>query len=172
MDPKTTQEHMRAFGMIANRWAVHEVQLMWILGGMLKLDEAGTMVTFGRMQYPGKRDTYLGLIDTFDYRKGIKTKARELIGALRGSFLLRNDVCHCMWTDGDKPGTIRPIQIQNDRGKVKLTGLAVEGRSLPIRDYTAPQLFQEVAKISKASWELAQFAREHLGYQPEWWPEA
>jgi hypothetical protein len=106
-----TDEHAKYFGHIINIFARIETQMMVCAAGILNTDLATAYILMADTHYRQKRQTLLHLNITLGingYREPELTAILDGIHKLSG---LRNAIAHNTWVKGNRPNSIKPMQL-------------------------------------------------------------
>ncbi len=74
------------------------------------------------------------------------------MGDWSGSNTLRNTIAHSRWTDGDRPGSIKPRGLDIRQGHARFVGESEQERS-----YTAGELNTALAQLASVNERLKRF---------------
>lgn len=142
-DIVVTQEHAVHFGFIINIFAKIELQMMIAAAGLLDSDLGTAVILMGDMNYRTKRQTLNHLNTTIGVEGNVDRRLTEILNDLDAMSSLRNSIAHSTWTTAQRPGAIKPMQL-NIRAPVPKP----LGHHHNEKSYTAVELRAEAIKLN------------------------
>jgi hypothetical protein len=115
-----TVNHHRLFGCIIDAFARIEVGLQATIALISDIDLGKISVLTRGLSYTAKRDTLYSYMEIAEIADPIKSQIKSFFDAAHEYSGLRNHIAHSIWTEGTRPGSIKPrsIKIQGGKGKV------------------------------------------------------
>jgi hypothetical protein len=141
-----TPEHARYFGHIINIFARIEHQMMVCVAGMLDSDLATAHILMADTHYRQKQQIVRHLNTTLGINGHVNQDLIAVLDDLHKLSSLRNAIAHCIWTKGNRPGTIKPMQLNLRAKEPKPLGHQHNERG-----YTSDELKAEANKLEAIS---------------------
>lgn len=149
--PVPSKEHLNAFGSLIHHYASVETGLKIVLAGVLNVRLRLILIMtepYGALDlrrvakaiakehnWPGKS------LDTFV----------QIVGDVKPISPLRNYIAHCRWTEGTRPGAIKPRRVDIREEKARYFGDEDDER-----DWTAKEIQAEADKLITINARLVQ----------------
>ena len=146
--------HLLAFGRIIHRYAAVESGVKIALSGILRIPLAEAMITF---------EPY-GALDLKNVARSIakerlKSELVEPFVCIVGDWFalngLRNTIAHSRWTEGARPGSIKPRSVNIREGRARWVGDGEEET-----DYTVEELNLKADSLHAVNERLKKFLHE------------
>lgn len=147
--PLISHDHLYLFGGITHLYAMAELNLKFVLAGILKVDLSTIMILTEPYSSHQLRNVLSSLIKNpgvIPKTLGPKNYERlvGLIGQFKSFGALRNNIAHNHWTAGKRPGSIKPMRLDIQSGKAKHIGVDDTEK-----DYTVSDLRKEAESLEK-----------------------
>lgn len=149
-----TREHYAAFGMVTHLASALDALLDQIIVAMTKSAFEPAfypLLTF--LSAKDKRDYINAMVKISAWPPEVVKSLNKLMDRTKSAFELRNAIAHCVWKKGRRKDTIKPISL-SARGVMKFLGSGHNER-----EWTAPELIVEAAKIHQIGIDLKEFMR-------------
>ena len=117
-----TLEHMKWFGVIITNFARAELVIQQVLSAVHKHDIGPTMILTAGLGYTGKRDALLASLRAVNIPEAHRERIRWYLGEVHKHSGTRNNIAHAFWTNGTRPGSIKPHQLKVRGGALGLFG--------------------------------------------------
>jgi len=149
-----TDAHLLAFGRIMHHYALCETGIKITVSAILNIPVSEAVIVLE----PG------GATDLKNVAKSLaKAKLKPafaetfccIVGDWGGYNSLRNLIAHSAWTDGVRPGSIKPRRVSIREGRALFTGDEEDEK-----DYTAPELEKAAREIALINYRNAKFLDE------------
>ena len=150
-----TKEHALWFGFIISLFARFESHLNIAVAGILNTDVATGAILIGDMSYRQKRQTVKHLNSTIGVNGHFNKDLVEALDDAHQHSSLRNWIAHATWVRGQRPNSIKPMQLRL-RGKAP-DPIGVDEEE---RDYTAKELKAAAKDLDAAGLKLMRVLRE------------
>jgi len=137
-----TSNHILAFGGITYNYAKIEGALEIIISDMLNIDVGTTVIITEPYSSLDLRNVIKALNKLIALPNNLNEELAQIVGDLQSFGSLRNNIAHNTWTDGDRPGSIKPMRMNIRSGKPVPTGHE-EGE----QDHTADELQNKVNEL-------------------------
>ena len=147
-----TDEHYAAFGRIVNTMAEIDAVLDGIIVAMAK----GTMEVLPLLPMvssKSKGDYIILAMGKEGLSLELIQELEKLMDRVRTAHVLRDQIAHCIWTWGTKPGKIKPC-VMSAR-----TGLKMRGTEPNEKQWTADELNAEAQRYRELGHDLASFMK-------------
>ena len=154
-----TQEQFAQFGKIIHNWALLELQLLFVIGHLMRAQEDHTLFALYEAGFDQKRNLFEALIDG-TYQKPIQKRARGFTERMADLYKVRNWIGHCMWRQ-PKPDQLIPYVLKT-RNKLKVSGL-----NMPEEPFTMIRLTSTADEIMMLTRGFLLFAARDLGFITE-----
>ena len=136
-----SQGHLLEFGRVVHNFATVETGIKIALSGILQIDLAAALIVLEPCSAGNLKNIAKSLA-----KDRLKPKLAEQLCCIVGDWSatsgLRNDIAHSRWTDGDRPGSIKPRGLSIQEGRVKYIGDDEKEKS-----YTVSELQAEAEKL-------------------------
>lgn len=106
-----TNEFAMFFGLIISIFATIEHQMMICAAGILGCDLATAYILMNDTHYRQKQQTLRHLNTTRGINGYINQELIAILDELHNQSKLRNWICHAIWTTGNLPNSIKPMQL-------------------------------------------------------------
>lgn len=106
-----TPDHATQFGFIINIFAKLEIHMQTAAAGILNTDLATAIILMGGTPYRQKQQTLRHLNQTIGVNGHIDQDLIAILDDLKKFSILRNQIAHCLWVSGRRPGMIKPMQL-------------------------------------------------------------
>ena len=117
-----TEDHAMYFGIIISIFAKLEHKVYIAGAGMLNSDLGTAYILLGTMPYSQKRQTLVHLNTTLGVNGCTSADLRIILERIDKHSTLRNLIAHALWTEGSRPGSIKPMQIRLRSDTLKAIG--------------------------------------------------
>jgi hypothetical protein len=150
-----TDEHYAAFGRIINTIADIDGLLDNIIVTIVQGKQKEVVLPLLTMLSSKSKIDYIVAMgkEGATMSPNAINELEKLMDRVRKAHNLRNQIAHCTWMRGTKPGTIKPL-VMSARNVLKLLGIEHNEKQ-----WTAAELNAEVQKFRKLGYDLADFAR-------------
>jgi hypothetical protein len=134
----TTHDHLLAFGSIVQDFARFERIVEICISKILSSDHALTTVAISNLGYNAKCEALKSLLYLTPWPDQDRADTvLKFISDFNIQAPLRNSIAHHVWTEGKRPGSIKPLSARSRGGRAKFQGMLNDER-----DYTADELYQ------------------------------
>ncbi len=134
-----------SFGNIIHTFAKFEHAIVKTLAHVSKLPAHKLIIVTQGLMYSTKRDTLYAYMELWGTDSDLKSQIKGFLDEVDKYNGLRNSIAHSIWTEGVRPGTVRPMSIKIRGGKGKLCGISDDGTEV---DYTSGDLIDISNKLS------------------------
>ena len=145
--------HLLAFGRIMHAYAAVESGIKIVLSGILEIDLAHALIAFEPYGAGDVKNVAKSLA-----KERLKPPMAEqfisIVGEWSSHNFLRNTIAHSRWTDGDRPGSIKPRSVKIRDGRAQFFGDDESERS-----YTAEELNAVLVQIDSTNERLKRFLK-------------
>jgi hypothetical protein len=149
-----TDEHYAAFGRIVNTIANIDGLLDGVITAMVQAKQKEIVLPLLTMLSSKSKIDYIVAIGKESTMSPAAIKELEkLMDRVRRARGLRNDIAHCTWMPGTKPGTIKPLAM-SARTVLKMLGVKHNENQ-----WTANALNAEANRYRELGHELADFMK-------------
>lgn len=142
-----------AFGRIMHAYAAVESGIKIALSGILEIDLAHALIAFEPYSANDLKNVAKSLA-----KERLKPQLAEqfiaIVGDWSGSNTLRNTIAHSRWTDGERPGSIKPRGLDIRQGSAKFVGDCEQERS-----FSAGELHTALAQLDSVNERLKRFLK-------------
>ena len=155
LEPKhLSPEHYRAFGRIVQAFVSVEALYAHIVIRSLKVDDGAGAFLLSNQGYDGLKNMLLSAVNESHLTEPEIDEISALIEKVNKKSALRNNVAHCSWKPGKRPGSIKPLVLKT-RGTLKVLGIEDNEK-----DWMAPELDQEAEEILQRGLAVGIFFRD------------
>ena len=145
-----TKDHILAFGSITHFYANAESFIKYTIAGLTKTKFEDVVVLTAPYQSAQLINVVKSLAKLRDIDDDSANSLLEIIGDFKARAKMRNFVAHSRWTDGKRPGSIKPTNADIRAVKLVLRGR----RNSDEQDWTAEELQQEAALTQKLCFDI------------------
>jgi hypothetical protein len=154
-----TDEHYAAFGRIVNTIADIDGVLDSIIVAFVQgRHEVLPLLTM--LNSKSKIDYIVAMAKESNMSSAVIEELEKLMDRVRKARGLRDQIAHCTWTEGTKPGTIKPLEM---RARTVLKMLGIKHNE---KQWTAGELNAEAKRYRELGHELADLMKR-AGLIPE-----
>ena len=146
-----TDEHYAAFGRIVNTMA----QIDAVLDGIIVAMAKGTMEVLPLLPMVSSKSKgdYILAMGKEGLSLELIQELEKLMDRVRTAHVLRDQIAHCTWTWGTKPGKIKPCVMR------ARTVLKMRGTEANEKQWTADELNAEAQRYRELGHDLAGFMK-------------
>lgn len=156
-----TPAHFHAFGYIISTYAKIEQGFKAIISGITGLDVNEIAI----MTEPYSSMQLRNVITSMSEFRPLPDRGNEQLKELISEFAtfskLRNQIAHSMWTEGNRPDSIKPLNVDIRSGKAKYFGIDEDER-----DWTIAELDDEAIRMMDFHQKQTQFSLTR-GWAPD-----
>ena len=131
-----------AFGTITHSYATVEYGIKATLGGILEIPLVEALIVAEPYSAHQLKNVAKSLVKESMLEKSHQDRFIEIVGNWSGYSSIRNQIAHCRWTTGDRPGSVRAVGIDIRSGTAKW--IVREDT----RDWTAKELGQQSLELA------------------------
>lgn len=146
-----SDDHLIAFGRVMHNYAAVESGIKIAMSGILEIDLAHALIAFEPYSAINVKNVAKSLA-----KEKLKPKLAEtfchIVGEWSAHNTLRNTIAHTRWTNGIRPGSIKPRNLSIKEGRAKFVG---DGEDEA--DYTADDLEAAATKLHEINERLKMF---------------
>lgn len=144
--------HLRAFGSIVYQYATVETGLKICLSGILDTSLHIALILTEPYGSLDLRRVIKSVAKEHDWPDGGLDRLVQIVGDLKPHTALRNNIAHSRWTDGGRPGAIKPrgIDIRQERA-------VFIGNDPDERDWTAEEMMASAEALAALNRRILQF---------------
>jgi hypothetical protein len=106
-----TPDHALWFGHIINIFAQLELLMMVCAAGILEQNLGTAYILMGDTNYRQKQQTLRHLNSTIGVNGGTDGELRAILKEIHTYAGLRNAIAHSLWVTGNRPNSIKPMQV-------------------------------------------------------------
>jgi hypothetical protein len=151
-----TNEHYAAFGRIINLIADIDGLLDGIIMAMVQAkQEQFVLPLLTMLSSKSKIDYITAMAKDSTMSPAVVNELEKLMDRIGKAHRLRNQIAHCTWAPGRKPGTIKPF-LMRARGALELLGIEHNEKQ-----WTAQELEDEANRFRKLGIELDRFMKRN-----------
>jgi hypothetical protein len=155
LEPKhLTPEHYRAFGRIVQAFVSIETLYAHIIKRSLSVDDGAGAFLMSGYGYDALRNMLLAAISESALSAPENEEVTALIDKVHKRANLRNNVAHCSWKPGRRPGSIKPLVLKT-RATLKVLGIEANEK-----DWLIAELDAEADEILARGLEVGVFFRD------------
>lgn len=166
MKDQMTDDHRLAFGTIINNFATLEHLIDELILKLIGADlveekqrssaSANAIILLSKLQTREKTD-FLRSLDGVEVEHGswIGSGLTAILDRIKTKATLRNNVAHCIWDDGRRPGHIKPLVISAG-GNLKIMGPRHNEK-----EWSAQDLAQAADEIIEITRDLMKWMESH-----------
>lgn len=152
LEPKfISRDHNAAFGRIVQAFVTAQVVYQHVLEKTFRLDTAVAALMFSAYGYDQTKNLLKATISESGLPESERKLGISLIDKVNDKAALRNNIAHCSWKPGQKPGTLRPM-VMKTRGSVFILGIEHNEK-----EWAADELHAEADEILARVLRVAQF---------------
>lgn len=143
--------HLLAFGRIMHAYAAVESGVKIAMSGILEISLSSALIAFKPYSAGDVRNVAKSLANE-RLKPELAATFCQIVGDWSAFNNLRNTIAHTRWTDGDRPGSIKPRNVSIDKGHAQFVGDEESEKS-----YTAPELDEALSKLDAINERLKRF---------------
>lgn len=146
--------HLLAFGRIMHAFAAVESGIKIALSGILEIDLAHALIAFEPYGATDVKNVAKSLAKE-RLKPHLADQFSTIVGEWAGHGSLRNSIAHSRWTDGDRPGSIKPRGVYIREGHARFSGDDSDEKS-----YTARELNAVLTQLDSTNERLKRFLKK------------
>jgi hypothetical protein len=149
-----TREHYRAFGRIVHAFVSIEALYAHIVVRSLAVDVGVGAFLLSNQGYDGLKNMLLTALNESELTGAEIEEVSDMIAKVNKKSDLRNNVSHCTWKPGRRPGSIKPLVLKT-RGTLKVLGIEHNEK-----DWLVSELDEEADEILERGMAVGVFFRD------------